>query len=347
MNRITASTAISVLVTLAVAAPVHGAAGATTTPGGTTATGSDAFPVTIEHKYGSTTIESKPERVVSVGFAEHEGLLAIGVEPVGVRDWYGDQPYATWPWAQDELGDLQPAVIAADALNFEQIAALQPDVIVGISSGMTDSDYATLSEIAPTIAQPADYIEYGTPWDVQLEINGLATGHSAEAAQAIAETKALFEDVRSAHPEWEGQSAAVAFIFDTPGAYASGDNRPQALAELGLVTPPEFDELAGDQFWFVVSNEEVGRLDADVIIWVVDGDAGAAAIRDLPLRPSMPAFQQGREIVADPLVSGAFSHASPLSYPYFLERVVPELELALDGDPATVVPSAAAIDPAA
>ena len=47
---------------------------------------------------------------MSVGFAEHEGLLALGVEPVGVRDWYGDQPYATWPWAQDELGDQQPEV---------------------------------------------------------------------------------------------------------------------------------------------------------------------------------------------------------------------------------------------
>ena len=140
------------------------------------ATTAGDFPVTIEHQFGSTTIESRPERVVSVGFAEHEGLLSLGVEPVGVRDWYGDQPYATWPWAQDELGDLQPEVIPADALNFEQIAALDPDLIVGVSSGMTDTDYATLSAIAPTVAQPDDYIEYGTPWDVQLEIDGLATG---------------------------------------------------------------------------------------------------------------------------------------------------------------------------
>ena len=42
-----------------------------------------AFPVTIEHKYGSTTIEAEPQRVVSVGFAEHDGILALGVTPVG------------------------------------------------------------------------------------------------------------------------------------------------------------------------------------------------------------------------------------------------------------------------
>ena len=337
---------LAVLVPLA-AAPAAAAGTGDSTPSDTAAaTIASTFPVTIEHKFGSTTIESQPERVVSVGFAEHEGLLALGVEPVGVRDWYGDQPYATWPWAQDELGDQQPEVIPADALNFEQIAALDPDLIVGVSSGMTDTDYATLSAIAPTVAQPDEYIEYGTPWDVQLEIDGLATGHAAEAAEVIAETKALFADVRDAHPEWEGQTVAVAYIYDTPGAYASGDARPRALADLGLVTPPEFDELAGDQFWFVVSNEEVGRLDADVVIWLVDSDAGIGAIRDIPLRPTMRAFQEGREIVADSQVSGAFSHASPLSFPFLLEQLVPELELALDGDPATAVPSAAAIDPA-
>src|SRR6476660_2079952 len=91
---------LAVLVPLAAAAPA--AAGAEdSAPSDTAATTASAFPVTIDHKFGSTTIESQPERVVSVGFAEHEGLLALGVEPVGVRDWYGDQPYATWPWAQD------------------------------------------------------------------------------------------------------------------------------------------------------------------------------------------------------------------------------------------------------
>ena len=97
---------LAVLVPLAAAAPAAAAGTDDSAPSDTAAaTIAGAFPVTIEHKFGSTTIESQPERVVSVGFAEHEGLLALGVEPVGVRDWYGDQPYATWPWAQDELGD--------------------------------------------------------------------------------------------------------------------------------------------------------------------------------------------------------------------------------------------------
>ncbi|MFW6174563.1 MAG: ABC transporter substrate-binding protein, partial [Chloroflexota bacterium] len=62
----------------------------------------EEFPVTIEHKYGSTTIEEKPERVVTVGFSEQDPVLALGAKPVAVREWFGGQPNAVWPWAQEE-----------------------------------------------------------------------------------------------------------------------------------------------------------------------------------------------------------------------------------------------------
>lgn len=113
-----------------------------------------AFPVTIDHKFGSTTIEAEPTRVVSVGFNEHDVLLALGVVPVGLRDWYRDQPNGVWPWAQDELGGAEPEVLSSNSLTYEQIAALNPDLIVGVWSGMTDEEYELLSKLAPTVAQP-------------------------------------------------------------------------------------------------------------------------------------------------------------------------------------------------
>ena len=66
-----------------------------------------AFPVSVEHKYGEAVVASAPQRVVTVGVTEQDNVLALGVMPIGVTDWYGEQPYATWPWAQDELGDAQ------------------------------------------------------------------------------------------------------------------------------------------------------------------------------------------------------------------------------------------------
>lgn len=323
-----------------------------TSPAGSTtesSTGSstadaDTFPVTIQHKFGEITIESEPQRVVSIGFADQDWLLALGVTPVAIREWYGEYPYATWPWAQDELGDAQPEVLPSTELNFEQIAALDPDLIVGVGSGMTDTDYATLSKIAPTLAQPGDYIDYGTPWDVTTELIGKAVGRSAEAEQVIADIEAKYAAARDAHPEFEGATAAVAFYFeDMPGAYASGDIRSRLVSDLGFVIPPEFDDLAGDAFYFSVSNEEIGKLDADVLIWIVASDADLPVIAAIPTRPSLTAYAEGREVFTDALLSGAFSFASPLSIDYLLEHLVPELALAVDGDPATVVPSAQAI----
>lgn len=323
---------------------------ATAAPEGTAAAGTDsppdgAFPVTIEHAFGETTIDAEPQRVVSIGFAEHDNILALGVTPIAVRDWYGDQPFATWPWAQDELGDAEPEVLAAAALNFEQIATLDPDLIIGVNSGMSDTDYATLSQIAPTIARPADSPDYGTPWRDQLDIIATALGRQAEAAEVRADVEAAFAAVREEHPEFEGQTAAVSFTFEElPGAYASGDGRAQMLAEMGFDTPAEFDELAGDEFYFTVSSEELAVLDQDVIVWIVSDAAGYAAVNTEALRPTLVAYTEGREVIADPLLSSAFSHGSALSLAFVIEELVGELALAVDGDPSTVVPSMALLE---
>ncbi len=304
-----------------------------------------AFPVTIEHKFGDTTIEARPERVVSVGFAEHDMVLALGVTPVGVRDWYGEQPFGTWPWAQDELGDAEPEVISSEALNFEQIAAMEPDLILGLSSGMTDSDYEKLAAIAPTVAQSAEYPDFGEPWQDRFTTTGIALGLDAEAAQVLADTEQLFADARAEHPEFEGATAAVAFAFDgDPGGFSSNDNRGQIMTNLGFEIPAQLDELAGDDFFFYVSQEELDVIDQDVVVWVVSTEAEYEAIRSMPLRPTMNAYAEGREVVADPLLAGAFSHSSPLSIEFVIDELVPELELVLDGDPDTAVPSAGLLE---
>ena len=102
-----------------------------------------AFPVTIEHKYGSTTIEKAPERVVVVGLREQDALLALGVVPVATTEWYGEHPGAIFPWATDELGDAKPPTVLddTDGVEIEKVAAQQPDLILGVYSGITEKEY--------------------------------------------------------------------------------------------------------------------------------------------------------------------------------------------------------------
>ncbi|MEP1124480.1 MAG: iron-siderophore ABC transporter substrate-binding protein [Ilumatobacter sp.] len=325
--------------------------GATVADGSTTGDGADedagdeAFPVTIDHKFGQTTIETEPMRVVSVGFNEHDFLLALGVTPVGLRDWYGDQPNGVWPWAQDELGDATPAVIAPDAINFEQVAALEPDLIVGVWSGMTAEDYELLAAIAPTVAQPDTYDDFGTPWQEQTEILGRATGRTEQAESVVAEIEAEFAAVREAHPEWAGQEASVAFVFEgNPGTYVSQDTRSRILVDLGFSIPEINDSAGDDSFYLELTPEDIEPLDVDLLVWTSSTDEEVDLILEgLPTRSQLDVVQQGREVFADAALTGAFSHGSPLSLEFALDALVPEIEAAVDGDPATVVPSAAEV----
>lgn len=301
----------------------------------------EAFPVNIEHKFGTTTIEAEPERVVSVGYIDQDFLLSLGVVPVGIRDWYGDQPFATWPWAQDALGDVEPAVLGSAELNFEAIAALQPDLIVGISSGMTEGDYATLSQIAPTLAQSGDYVEYGTPWRDAFQTVGQAVGQGEAAAGQIEEIDTRLTSVRADHPEFEGKEVALGFALSESeiGAYASQDLRARLMSDLGFITPPEFDELAGDRFYASFSLEQMKRLDRDLLVWIADSDETYERIEASPLRGQLDVVTEGREVFLDPVAAAAGSFSSPLSLPYFLDEVVPQLAEAIGGEPATPTPS--------
>lgn len=58
------------------------------------------FPVTIEHKFGSTTLEEKPTHVVSLGYTEQDALFALGIKPVTVRYFFGDETSAMFPWTE-------------------------------------------------------------------------------------------------------------------------------------------------------------------------------------------------------------------------------------------------------
>lgn len=315
-------------------------AGACATPeqaNSESASDSQSFPVTVEHVHGSTTVPDEPERVVSVGFNDQDVLLALGIKPVAVREWFGEQPHATWPWATDELGDAEPEVLSAEELNFEVIAGLRPDLIVGVYSEITEQEYEKLSAIAPTIARPADHPDFGVPWQDQTRIIGGAVGRGERAEELINEVEAEFAAAREEHPEFEGKSAVVAYSFEPGsfGAYASVDLRSQVLTALGFQIPERIDELAGDQFFAEISAEQLELLDADVLAWVLL--IPSSVVTDNPLYQQLDAAREGRDLFLDEQLQGAMSFSTVLSLPFLLDELVPQLAAAVDGDPATEV----------
>ncbi len=313
-----------------------------------TSEASDAA-VVITHKYGETVLSSVPEKVVSLGYGEHETLLALGVVPVAVRDWFGgDMPYATGPWVpeklRDKLNEAQPLVLSVE-MDFEAIAALAPDVIVGIYSGMTEKEYDFLSEIAPTIAQSGEYVDYGTPGEIGTRILGQVLGKTEEAGQVISGIDNRMDGIKERHPEFVGATVAVAFFVSNQlAAYTTHDRRGRFMQQLGFVIPPEYDELAGDSLYATFSEERLDLLDTDVIIWRSFSDEALQDIRDLPLRDTLTANTEDRELYMGKIYSRAFSHASTPSINFMLDILEPALAAAVDGDPETKVPEMFAID---
>lgn len=300
-----------------------------------------AFPVTIEHKYGETTIEERPERVVTVGYIEQDAVLALGVVPVGIRDWYGDQPNAVWPWAREALGDGEPQVLDASGINLEAVAALEPDVILGVSSGMTEEEYRDLSEIAPTITQSDEFVDYGVPWQEATLVIGEVLGEAERARELVDETEALIAEVAARNPEFAGASGVVAYHYGDGkiGAYGAEDTRSRLLTALGFELPPAVVERAGESFYADFSTENIDLVDADVLVWISAGITEAGFVEDEPLRPQLTAYREGREVLlSDPVLGGAWSFSSVLSIPFLLEELEPKLAAAVDGDPATPVP---------
>lgn len=298
----------------------------------------------IKHKFGSTRIESEPERVVSIGYQEHDFIFALGVAPVAVRYWYGDEDDVIYPWAEDEAGDADPEILnMPEGLNFERIAALEPDIIVGLYSGMTEDDYETLSQIAPTVAQSDEYIDYGMPWQETTMMLGRVFGREERAEELVAEVEGRFEAVREAHPEFEGKSLAVAtYSGGVFGAFASEDPRARFFTSLGFEIPEEFDELAGDSFSTDISAERVDLFDADVLVWdqLAFTEGGRDAIESEPLVRRLDAMREGRAIFLEDDIEDAFGWNTVLSLPFALDGIVPMLAAAIDGDPETEVEAA-------
>lgn len=295
--------------------------------------------VRIPHVFGEIALRQPPRRVVSLGYTAHDTLLALDVQPVAVRRWLGEQPSAIWPWAQPYQKGSPPVVLSGE-VSVERVATLEPDLIIGIGSGISHAEYEALSAIAPVLMQSGEHA-FSTPWDEMVRVLGVALGKHEKAESLIVQTRRQFAEARGRHPAWAGCTAVAAYNYGgETGAFTSHDTRGRFLTELGFVVPAALDRLSGRQgFYAKLSPEDFSPLDADLLIWV----SSAATVPDivaLPMRRFLRAHLEGRELLTAPSVAAALSFGSVLSLPFALAALEDEIAAAMDGDPSTPVASA-------
>jgi iron complex transport system substrate-binding protein len=306
---------------------------------GTSTADSSAVPVTIEHKYGSTTIESKPERVVVAGLREQDALLALGVVPVATTDWFGEHPGSIFPWAEDELGDAEVPVVLTqeDGLQIEKIAAQRPDLIVAVYSGMTKKEYDTLSKFAPVVAQPKGKVDYGSSWQQETLMTGEAIGRRARAQRLVDKTETLIADTAAEHPDFKGKTAAMVTDYQGIFVYGPQDVRSTMLEQLGFKYPDGLRAASPDEFGGQLSDEKVDELDVDVLLWFADGERSVKELKEDPVYSKLDVRKEARDVFirAEDRVYEATSFPSVLSMPLLMKELAPRLAAAADGDPQT------------
>jgi iron complex transport system substrate-binding protein len=297
----------------------------TSPTGAPSADASASFPVTIEHIYGTTTIEAKPERVATVAWSNHETPLALGIVPVGMAEatWGDDDGDGVLPWVEDrltELGAETPVLFdETDGIDFEAVAATEPDLILATYSGLTQEEYDTLSQIAPTVAYPK--VAWGTSWQDQLLIGSKALGVPAEGEALVEDLQAEVDASLANYPELVGTKTLWSFLsaadLSTIGFYLPTDSRPGFLAENGIPAPQfVVDTASADPtlFYSSVSSEEADKFaDAELVVTYGD-DSTVAALQADPLIGSIPAIAAGHvAILQDSTPLAASSNPSPLS----------------------------------
>jgi iron complex transport system substrate-binding protein len=288
--------------------------------------------VTVKHAFGETKIPAPPQRVVSAGFTEQDDLLALGVVPIAVTDWWGEQPFGVWPWAQPRLGPAKPELLSlADGIQVDRIAALKPDLIVATNAGLDQDTYTKLSEIAPTIPQSGQDAFF-EPWKDQATTIGAAVFKFDEMAALIEGVDDKFTAIGESNPQFSGKKALLlqgTFVDDSAVATVAGW-RTDFLTQMGLVVPDNINAFGRGHRAYIPRDQMVSVLDAaDVLIWTTESNEDEARLAEDPTFRELKATAAERNVFTGKDLAGAIAFSSPLSYPVVADHLPPALAKAL------------------
>jgi len=277
--------------------------------------------VTVKHLFGETKVPAPPKRVVSAGFTEQDDLLAVGVVPIAVTNWFGDQPLGVWPWALPKLGDAKPDVLSlADGMQIDKISALKPDLIVATNAGLDKDTYDKLSQIAPTIAQSGQEAFF-EPWKDQAAAISQAVFKFDEMAGLVKAIEDKFTETGKNNPQFAGRKALLlegALIDDSVHVLTPGW-RSDFLTQMGLVIPPTGGSTISRDKMEGVLNQ------ADVLIWATESDDQQAALLADPTIAKLEATMRQRNVFTGKDLAGAIAFSSPLSFPFVADQLPPAL----------------------
>ncbi|MCD4514352.1 ABC transporter substrate-binding protein [Brucella pseudogrignonensis] len=291
------------------------------------------FPVTVDHKFGSTIVPTRPQRLLTIGSHDEDAALILGEAPIGLVT-YNVFHEGLSPWAQKRLSGSAPAALSP-LLDFEQIAALRPDLILAVCSGINALDWDRLSRIAPTVAYSAR--PWASDWREQLTVAGMVLGRRDEADLQISLVDDLVSEVANRHPELRGRSICLAIQnVGSRDLTVMLENNPtfKVFAGFGL-RPCSFVKQLGvnapQQTTVAVSSERIDGIDADLLLmW--SRPARGECSRGASLFDLVPAVRNGRLLsIENKAHAEALAAPTVLSIPYAYPEIASKLATLIGG----------------
>jgi iron complex transport system substrate-binding protein len=273
--------------------------------------------ITYTASNGDITFPRNPQRVVDVSDTYVGHLLALGVKPIGVRQWALDNPYIK--------EELEGVTDVGDGANIEAILALNPDLIVSYSSEVYQSTIVEqYSKVAPTAAMGVSedmreiLLEFGKMLDKETEAQKWIDHWDLR----IEESKPLVQDIIG------DQSVLIIQPFDK-GIYVFGTGAARGgdiiYNEFDLNPPSDVQKFIDEgEIYMSYSMEKLAETPAD-FIFVATGSSNAEALNtlyDSDIWSTIPAVKNNRIYEVD---MDGFAFNDPISINKQLDVILSKL----------------------
>jgi iron complex transport system substrate-binding protein len=251
-----------------------------------------AFPLTITDDLGrDVTVETKPQRIVSLAPSNTEILFAVGAgeQLVGVTT------YCNYP--QEAQTREQIGGFSAETISMEKVIALEPDLV--LSTGKLHETVIEALEQVEVTVYAVDAETFDQVY-ANIEVVGQMTGHNEEATNLVTQMKERVAAVESVVAEIPDAERPTVFweTWDDPLMTAGPTTfAGQMIAKGGGVNL--FAEVA--ERYPQISTEEVIKRNPDMIMGP-DSHGEALTADQVATRPgweTVKAVQDGRIYVFD------------------------------------------------
>lgn len=279
--------------------------------------------ITIPHAHGETVVEGTPTKIIALGNQWLDAVQVLGVTPIAYIDNVATLARTTPPWEPKSLESAKALETGGNVA--EQVAALEPDLILADAFIADRQTYNQLSKIAPTL--PALTDDAVTPWQDQVTVLGRVLNKQAEADKVIAEVNAKIDGIARANPGLRDKTFVSSWLAGPTQLMVLNDPEDgsgQVFTRLGMDIPENIKALPSHGGRVGLSPERVDELTADLLI------AGYSTgmderYRQLPGYADLPSVRKNAVVFFDNVEISAVNQPTALSLPHILDKLEPAL----------------------